>query len=42
VWKPPDVVSCGILDGEMLMGRTEGVDRCQVTLFPDRLEDWID
>jgi transposase len=27
----------------MLMGRfIEGVDRCQVTLFPDRLEDWID
>jgi transposase len=27
---------------EMLMGRfIEGVDRGQVTLFPDRLEDWI-
>jgi transposase len=28
---------------EMLMGRfIEGADRGQVTLFPDRLEDWID
>lgn len=25
-----------------MSGFIEGVDRDQVTLFPDRLEDWID
>ena len=25
-----------------MSGYIEGTDRSQVTLFPDRLEDWID
>ncbi|KAA0909541.1 hypothetical protein FLO80_21175, partial [Aquicoccus porphyridii] len=41
VWKLQHVV-CLLRDGSACMsGFIGGVDRDQVTLFPERLEDWI-
>jgi hypothetical protein len=42
VWKVAGLVVSGIEPEVAMAGYVEGVDRGQATLFPDRLDDFVD